>query len=960
MKIALSTLSNTFLSWKELEVVLEKTESTYDKGFIFEVFCKFYFLLNKDFYQIKEVYMRHEIPNDIKEKLNLEDTDHGVDGVILRNDGKLVAYQAKFRSNRIAPSYTELSTFWTESEYADYRLIISNCAKLPTETNRRKQQMVVLADTLDSLGPDFFILLQQMAQGSQPAKLELPTPRDYQLEIIDDVIKSFELSSRGKIISACGTGKTLVAKWINDKISANNTLFIAPSLSLVKQTLDEWTSKTPVKFDFIAVCSDNSVVNDVDEDFTDLKINELNFPVTTNPEEIKEFLLRDSNLSKVIFSTYHSVDAIMNALLEIPNFSFDLAVYDEAHRTAGTKDSSMFIYALDDKYIPVKHRLFMTATERIVTPRIKKFAQQAGVEVFSMDDISKYGPTFSELNFGTAIEKGIIADYKVVVCTINEDELYEIAQDNKYIQVDIGDDTSTITADNLLKQVILTKAVKELGIKKIISYHSRIDVAKKFIVGSSNQNSLRDIFTQICPNIKDENLYLASVNGSMSSGIRKDILNNFSSSEYGVVSNAKCLTEGVDVPVVDAVYFADPKDSTVDIIQAVGRALRKKTFEQKTSYILIPVILPSGVNKFSGLKSEIFDTLHSVVQSLRDQDTTLAQMIDEVNYNIATGSKKSTLSNTGSNLGSKILVLPYDKINISDFESSLQFRIGEINSKGTNEPPKVIFTGAKGERKGSIKRIFTSMGDYNMDAYKTSLALPTLEKFSSSSDIITNSDIKINNNNVSHTFRLGAIDKYDKKNYSMTSIGEFILNNPDNFKDIFQYQLLKYHIVNKENDELLFPYRAWFKVMREVRKIRKLDFIYCLYPLKDTNDETIAEAIENIRYLKETYIYPDKLSDDNKEKVLNLLNHKFGIELDFKDVWSSRGTSYNQFNYFSKHLLTFENIFQTGNEKHTLEVIPGAIVNIDTLLDSTSQIENFALGSNNEDALRNLYTKIDF
>lgn len=960
MKFALKVLSNNFSSWKELESYLEKMESNTDKGFVFEVFCKFYFLLHKDFYQIKEVYMRHEVPDDIKQKLNLEDTDHGVDGVILRNDGKLIAYQAKFRTNRLSPTYSELATFWTESEHADYRLIISNSTKLPNETVRRKNQIVVLSEILDSLDSNFFVSLKQMAQGKIPIKGILPTPRDYQQKIIDDIISSFESNSRGKLIAACGIGKTLIAKWINDKMQSNNTLFMAPSLSLVKQTLDEWTSKSSKPFDYIAVCSDSSVINDIDEDFTDLKLSELNFTVTTNPDEIKEFLLKDSDLQKVIFSTYHSVDAIMNALLEIPDFSFDLAIFDEAHRTAGTKDTPMFTYSLDDKFIPIKHRLFMTATERIVTPRIKKFAEQAGVEIFSMDDISKYGHKFSELNFGTAIEKGIIADYKIVVCTINEDELYKIAQKNKCVQVDIGDDTSTISSYNLLKQVILAKAVKELDVKKIISYHDRVDTAKKFITGSNNQNSLRDIFTQICPNIKDKDLYLSSVNGSMPSGVRKDILNNFSSSEYGVVSNAKCLTEGVDVPAIDAIYFSDPKDSTVDIIQAVGRALRKKSSEQKTSYILIPVVLPKGVNKFSGLNSEIFDTLHSVLQALRDQDATLAQVIDEVNYSISTRPKSSKPGSKGANLGGKMLVLPYDKIDIPDFESSLEFRIGEINCKGSNEPSKIVFTGAKGERKGSIKRIFTSMGDYNIDAYKTSLVLPTLQKFSSTNDILPSSDLKINNNNVSHTFRLGAIDKSDKKSYCMTEIGEFILNNPDAFKDIFQHQLLKYYILNKKNGELLFPYRSWFKIMREVRKIRKLDFIYCLYTLKDTNDDTIARAIENIRYLQETYIYPDKLNEDNKEKVLNLLNKKFDIELDFKDVWSSRGTSYNQFNYFSKHLLTFENIFQVGSEKHTLELIPGAVVNIDTLLNSTIEIENLVFKSNTEDNLRKLYTKIDF
>ncbi len=950
-------LKGPYNTWAELEKKIEKIEDDVEKGITFEYFAKYYLLLNKELYEVDKVFMRHEIPEEIAKKLKLESKDHGVDGVIIRKDGKVVAYQVKFRTGRQSPTYRELSTFWTESEHADFRLIIANSIELPPATERRKQQMVVLADSLDSLSEAFFLDMKNIIEGKEPIRKEPPKPRDYQEKIINDVLQYFEEKDRGKLLAACGIGKTLVAKWINDRLGSQCTLFIAPSLSLIKQTLEEWTSKTEAQFTFLAVCSDQTVVNDVSGDESNLKVSEVNFPVTTDPEVIKEFLHGQSELPKVVFSTYQSLDAIMNALMG-EELIFDLAIFDESHRTAGTKDSPMFVYALDDKFIPIKKRLFMTATERIVTPRIKKFAEQAGVEVFSMDDEDKYGIIFSELNFGDAIEKNIIADYKVVVCSIDEDELFELVKNNHYVQVDIEDETSSTTIDNLMKQVILAKAVKELGVKKVISYHSKVDLAQKFISGSKYQLSLYDVFTQVAPSIKDSELYLGHVNGKMTSGQRKKILNDFEKSEYGVISNAKCLTEGVDVPVIDAVYFADPKDSTIDIIQAVGRALRKKQGEQKTSYILIPVILPKGVTSFSGLRTELFDTLHSVIQALRDQDKKLAHIIDDVNYQIATGQGGPRKGKVNSGLQQKVMVLAPDKIKIADFESSLQFRIGEINKEADNAPSKLQFTGAKGERKSSIKRVFTSMGDYNMDAYKTSLVLPTLQRFSSHEDVKSGNELKINNNNVSHTVRLGAIQKIDKKNYQLTPIGIRIMEDPLSFEPIFQQQLLKYYIVNDENGEILFPYRTWFKCMAQVPSIRKLEFIYCMYTLRDTREETINLAVERMLYLQNTYVNPELLSEDNKEKVLEILNKKFDIELDYKDVWSSRGTSYNQFNYFKKHLLTFGNIFQEGNGKHVLEVIPGSLVNIHNLLRETEEIERIAQEKKDLDLLRNLYVTI--
>lgn len=958
-------LKKKYKNWKELESFISQLESDQDKGDITEQFVKIYLELNKELYNVDKVYMRDEMPSDIISKLKLESIDHGVDGVILRKDGKTVAYQVKFRTNRVQPSYRELATFWTESEYADYRLIFANTKTLPAPTTNRKNQISILADTLDELDSLFFTNLAEYTEQKTLTPRVKKTPRNYQKKIIDDVHNGFHYEDRGKLIAACGIGKTLISKWIMEEMDSSTTLFVAPSLSLIKQTIEEWFEKTDEPFDFIAVCSDNSVVKGIknEDDEMTLTPTDANFPVTTDPFEIKTFISNTDKRKKVVFSTYQSIDAIANALIGINDFKFSLAIFDESHRTAGFKGSEMFTYALDDKFIPIKKRLFMTATEKIATPRIKKFAEDAGKKIFSMDDVTSYGPTLSELNFGQAIEQKIVADYKIVVCAMGEDELYKMTKNNSYVEIDVGDKIESTSMDNLMKQLILAKAINELNINKIISYHSTVKEAKSFIKGSESKLGLEDILTQASPHISDKELYLDHVNGQQKTSLRKEKLSNFEQSKYGIISNAKCLTEGIDVPAINAIYFADPKNATIDIIQAVGRALRKKADENKTAYILIPVIIPEEAHSFKGLRTDIFDTLHSVVQALRDQDDSLAEVIDEVNYQAAISGPKRGLKNKG--LEAKIQILASDKIKISEFQSSLQFRIGEVNKKGEFNESKLTYTGVKGERKSSIKRVFTSIGDYKMDAYRDNLVNPTLQKFPFEGATVANSDIKINNNNISHTERIGAIEKLPKSQSKITSIGKFLYRNPSMFDEIFSQQLLRFYIVNKHENKILFPYRAILKVLYSLDYLSKFEFTWCLYPLKDTSDESIKIVIEKIQQLRQTYKNLDILNDENKEKILTMLNEKFDIELDFKDVWSSRSTAYNQFNYFKKHLLQLDNIIIEGGEKLTIYTQPGSKTNILEVLERDSYIEKKAEAisdvndKNNLRSLKDYYNSIE-
>lgn len=942
-----------YKNFSELEKCIEAISDTTEKGTAFEQFVYFYFDYNSKYYNIAEIYMEKEIPIAIKNHLKLEKTDNGVDGVIIRTDAKVVAYQVKFRSNRLTPTASELSTFWAESEYADLRLIIANSYTLPKVTNKKKNQLSLLVDSFIDLPESFFEDMYSYFNTNSVILKEPLKPRDYQLKMINEILEGFKSADRGKMIAACGVGKTLTSLWLQEFMNCSTVIYVVPSLALIKQTLESWIQNSSQQFDYLCVCSDKTVVNNLDEtDEINLSSSDVDFLVTTDTKQINNFLINPSNNKKVIFSTYHSLDAIVFALQDINDFKFDIGIFDESHRTAGSKDSQMFVYGLSDEYIPIKKRLFMTATERLVSPRILSNAETAGQTIFSMDDPSLYGETLTKINFGEAIEKDIISDYKIVVCTINEDDYINMHSNNSYTVAEVGAAYVTTSTDNLFKQMLLTKAIKELNLNKVITYHSYVKNAKAFINGNSNILPLSNILDDTLNTINTDSIFTGHINGSMSAGERKKLLESFEDSSYGIISNAKCLTEGIDVPVIDAIYFVDPKNSIVDIVQAVGRSLRKSNKKtNETSYILIPIVIPKSASIFSQIQPSSFDTLHNVIQAMRDQDSRLADVIDDLNFSAATNSR---VPSKGS-LGSNIIVLPYSKIGIKDFEESLHLRIAEVNKNPSSSTDTKIDWKEINQRKSDVKRVFVSIGDYSMDAYRNSLILPTLSKFESLDSEVDSKLLKVNHNNVSHTSRLGLIEKKGK-NCVLTPLGRLLYNDINKYDSIVKEQLLKYYNVNKEDSSILFPYRALLKIFLEFTEITRFEFLYCLYSLRGTSEAHITQAIDRIYYLRETYPNIDILSEENKTKVLNLLNSKFGIEFGFKDIWTSRTTTYNQFNYFKKHLWVFDNIFiNDEKDKEVIKIYPGSTAAIKELLDLTSLIETTSTTSLDE--LSKCYTQ---
>lgn len=874
-----------FDSFSDLEEYASALYPETKKGDFFEKFCEFYFRYRSIFFQAREVYPHRSLPKAIRERLHLESSDYGVDGVIVRFDGTLVAYQAKFRSKRVSPTVRELATFWAEAQHADERLIISNCTELPRQSG--KHGISVLGEELDGLDRDFFIAFDEFLNENKLRYPPRKKPYKFQTKMIQGVKQGFTQSDKGKLIAACGTGKTLVSLWIAETLQANTVLFLAPSLALIKQTLDSWSVNSATPFSFLAVCSDETVVSG-DYDYADYSPEDVGFSVTTDPEKITKFLdmPQDGNRPKYIFSTYQSAEALISGFLGSSLERFDLALFDEAHKTAGSANTQSNLSILDDSILKSRKKLFMTATERLVSPWILNKAAEAQRVVFSMDDEAVYGPTLFTYNFGTAIQDKVIANYKILVSPVSSEEVARQVHERQLVSPTDDPNHRILQADLLFRQLILGKAFDAKPISKVLTFHNTVARAKSFALGALGQC---DPLYKVLKG-DSASLYVDYVDGSMSANERKRRLAEFADAKRGVMSNAKCLTEGVDVPLIDAIYFADAKTSLVDIVQACGRALRKPAgVSDKTSYIIVPVLLDA-----SGEVDEAdFKTVLKVVQALRSQDERLAQFIDKLNLEHAKGQSSSSTDE----------VIEFDwpeDFDERDFAQSIQLKVLEGLSGPIDDSNRVEL---ELRRAGSVK-ILKVIGDYAPGTMKDNLVMPTLEKLSEFGGAASGSDLRFQNNNVAQTERLGLIEQRAGE-YTFTDKGNALLAGRTTFDDVFLQACLGYRI----DDQVppVWPYRVILEVLLEVKRLTFPQFVFGPYSIRNGSKEEIIKAIENVQELAELYPNLENLSDGNRRRVLSDLNERFETTYELNEVWGST-TVKNRFGYFKGHLSLIDGI----------------------------------------------------
>jgi predicted helicase len=915
-------LERYFHNWKELESEIAKIDDNLEKGTVFEEFIYFYFLYFNDLYQINEIYApivtKQQFPEPILTNLQLENKDHGVDGVYIKTDGTQVAYQVKFRSDRSSATAKELSTFWAEAEYADYRCVIANCYSLPKVSSKKKNHLSIIVDKLDALPEAFFSALKSYAESTQVKAPDKYSPRTYQEEIINNVVQGFKYNSRGKLIAACGIGKTLVSLWVKEKMNSNATLFIAPTLTLIRQTLGHWLMQSNKPFQYICVCSDETVAVNVANDIWDVTLDEMDVPVTTDQKVLGEQLSKLKG-NVVVFSTYQSLNVVSDACSNI-GFSFDITICDEAHRTAGVRNSELFSLALYDININSKYRLFMTATERLVKSGIKKRIEDVGRIVFSMDDENVYGPILHKLDFGDAIKDYIISDYRVVLAGINNNEIDAFVAENKYL-TQLGD-SKIFSAQTLFNRLLLLKSISELGLKKVISYHSSVAEAKSFT----------DFIQRYIPQNKGKT-FVGHINGSTSAAARANLIREFEESDLGVLTNVRCLTEGVDIPLIDAVYFSDPKSSLIDIVQAVGRAVRQK-YGQKgnISYIVIPVL-------FGGHESDLseeFEEFFNVIQSLRDQDSSLAEWIDSINA----AAVKGKVGGKGSHKISKISAILPEEVDVDNFLESITLEIAEVNKN----PQGTVGIGSKlgkKERISTFKRVFKTLGDYTPIKYQESLVNPTIDKIADTVTEYSREKIAFNNNNVSHTERLGLIELNNNKKFTLTGLGSAYKSCALTFNEVFKNQMLKYSLKSETLD--IYPYRIALDVLKVSKTINYHEFLYGLYSLqpKDNQSKMVEDVIEGINNIRNNFPNLKLTSEANKEDILEQLNSTHPVGFNYNDVWTDRTTTANQYRYFRRHLELFDAFIK--NDASILEIDENGIGVMNDYLKRSinNEVDNF-------------------
>ncbi|MEK6251845.1 MAG: Helicase associated domain protein [Actinomycetota bacterium] len=552
--------------------------------------------------------------------------DAGIDLVAEEKDGSLWAIQAKVYDQSYAIKKADVDSFLSESSRPgfSYRLLIATTDRLGTTAKRtlddqrepvgyRLRSQLELASVAWPASPDDL----------RPRRPARKKPFPHVKEAIRATLKGFDRTDRGQLLMACGTGKTLAAMWISERLDAKRTLILVPSLSLLAQTLREWSANATEPFDYLAVCSDETVA---DEDQFVAHTAELGLPVTTDPDLIAAFLRRRGR--RIVFATYQSSPQIAAAYGgRTPQF--DLAVADEAHRCTGPVGNE-FTTILDRDQIRAKRRLFMTATPRVYTQRVRDEAGMQGVEVASMDDGAVFGPVLHQLTFGEGIQRDLLSDYQVVVVGVDDETYRSYAEKGKFVTRD----GETANARILAGQIGLAKSMRKYKLRRIISFHSRVKAARKFNI------EMPDVIAWMPPAARPAGaLWSNHVSGAMTSGHRDRLLLRFrelAPGERGLLSNARCLGEGVDVPSIDGVAFIDPRRSTIDIIQALGRAIRKSP-DKKVGTIVLPVFLSEAEDPDQVLDESTFKPVWDVLRALRAHDEALGDELDDLRRGLGAG-----------------------------------------------------------------------------------------------------------------------------------------------------------------------------------------------------------------------------------------------------------------------------------------------------------------------------------
>ena len=612
---------------------------------------------------------------------HLPSNDTGIDLVAVTHDGENHAIQCKNYSQDHRISKADIDSFFTASgkSYFQLRIIVATTDHWTENayaslSHQNPPVTVIDRSALENSAIDWDNFAFQKELPLKPKK----SLREHQKNALSAVRNGLKNADRGKLIMACGTGKTFTSLKIAENIAGNGkkVLFLVPSLALLSQSLTEWTQESEYPLHCFAVCSDSDVGKKGKAKNEDDRVQQLNhelqYPATTNAKSlIKAMNAQSRNLAMtVIFSTYHSIDVIHQAQQQGLG-EFDLIICDEAHRTTGAsfddKEESAFVRVHNNDYIKAQKRLYMTATPRIYTEDAKK---TEGVTVYSMDNPENFGEDLYVISFSKAVKDNLLVDYKVLVLAVEESHIHQRLEklfEGTEIQVD---DAAKIVGcwKALSKYGIMDELGDDEPMKRAVAFCQVIEKEYKGKTHKVSSKNIAEIFSNVVdayqkqeiaaleeqnPDFRPDNSLLLKceaehVDGGMNASEKSAKIEWLKAEQEDntcrILSNVRCLSEGVDVPALDAVLFLTPRSSQVDVVQSVGRVMRNAP-GKKHGYVILPVVIPAGIEPDKALeKNENYKVVWQVLNALRAHDDRFDAMINKMEFDGAAKDKIEVIS----------------------------------------------------------------------------------------------------------------------------------------------------------------------------------------------------------------------------------------------------------------------------------------------------------------------------
>ena len=649
-----------------LQIIKEEASSTTEQGRAFERLIKVY--LENDDIQKNQYSKVWHYEDWVKEHSNYQAKDTGIDLVAELSNGEgYCAIQCKFYQSGTSITKKSIDSFISAASTSDFaRLILVDTTDQPLGKN--------VTATLDNLEkPHTHLPLNKLEESRikwmeyiRGKKVRLKPKnklRPYQEEAVKKVIEGLAENDRGKMIMACGLGKTLTSLRIAEEIAGAGkmVLYMVPSLSLMSQTIREWKNEAVKDITAFSVCSDTKVgKRKPSDDRPVLSQSDLELPATTDARKLSEQIAKeDKSKMIVVFSTYHSIDVISRSQKKHYLGEFDLIICDEAHRTTGAtfeddKSESNFVKIHDNENVKSKKRLYMTATPLIYGEPAKKKAEEGAVKLASMDNEKMFGKEFINRSFGWAVKNGHLTEYKVVILTVDEQVVSDRIQQSfaKGREVKLKKEGLELKLDDATKMVGCYKALAKIGItdgykdenrhrkpmKKALVFCQNIRLSEMF---SDRFSSVIEEYTnnEEVPDEYKTNLEVQTehVDGTFNAQNRAEKLNwlkeETDENVCRILSNVRCLSEGVDVPALDAVMFLHPRKSQIDVVQAVGRVMRKMQGKEM-GYVILPVAVAPGVSPEKALNdNDRYRVIWQTLNALRSHDDRLRSKINQIELN---------------------------------------------------------------------------------------------------------------------------------------------------------------------------------------------------------------------------------------------------------------------------------------------------------------------------------------